>query len=268
VHPRVSLHQVAFLDQPATTFVEHCRGFGVPMTLVTSLLMQPGVMDEVCRALDSGGPRVSALNHPFATTTDLERDDGSSTEKLLQAIDLAAALGARTIYLITGGRGALSWEQAAIRFAELIAPCRVSAEARGVALLVENASAFNADIHIAHTLADTLALAEQAGIGVCVDLHACWVEATLPTLIERAMPIIGLVQVSDYVLGDRCAPCRAVPGDGAIPLADLVGDVLSAGYGGLFDLELVGPRISSEGAADATRRGLAVLSALLSRLGA
>lgn len=268
-HPRVSLHQVAFLDQPVTSFVEHCRVIGAPaMTLVTSLLMQPGVMDELCRALDDGGLRVASLNHPFATTTDLERDDGAATEKLLRAIDLATALGAGSIYLITGGRGGLTWEQAATRFTDLIAPCRVSAEARGVQLLVENASAFNVDIHIAHTLADTITLAELAGIGVCIDLHACWVEAGLPALIERALPITGLVQVSDYVLGDRAAPCRAVPGDGAIPLTDLLGDVLTAGYGGVFDLELVGPRITAEGAGVATARGLAALSVLLQKLGA
>ena len=260
---------MAFLDQPVTAFVEHCRAIGAPaMTLVTSRLMQSGVMDEVCRALDDGGPRVASLNHPFATATDLERDDGEATDKLLRAIDIATALGARSIYLITGGRGSLSWEQAAARFAELIAPCRVSAEARGVALLVENASAFNADIHIAHTLADTVGLAELAGIGVCIDLHACWIEAGLSALIERAMPITGLVQVSDYVLGDRAAPCRAVPGDGAIPLTDLLGDVLHAGYGGVFDLELVGPRISAEGAGVATARGLLALSALLQKLDA
>ena len=115
-------------------------------------------------------------------------------------------------------------------------------------LLVENASPFNADIHIAHTLADAIRLAEVAGIGVCIDLHACWIEAGLKNLIERAMPITGLVQVSDYVLGDRSAPCRAVPGDGAIPLERILGDLLDAGYGGVFDLELVGPRIDAEGA--------------------
>jgi hypothetical protein len=35
-----------------------------------------------------------------------------------------------------------------------------------VRLLVENASSFNADLHIAHTLPDTIALATAAGIGV------------------------------------------------------------------------------------------------------
>jgi sugar phosphate isomerase/epimerase len=160
----------------------------------------------------------------------------------------------------------LTWEQAAERFAVLVAPCREQAAAAGVRLLVENASVFNADIHIAHTLTDTITLAELAGIGVCMDLHTCWVEAGLRELIERAVPLTGLVQVSDYVLGDRVAPCRAVPGDGAIPLERIIGDVIDAGYDGVFDLELVGPRIEAEGPRVATKRAAERLSVLLTKL--
>lgn len=268
MHPRVSVHQVAFAHENVTAFAAHCRALGVGhLTLATPLLPHGGV-DDIRRSIAAGGPRVANLNHPFATYPDLAADRGEATAKLLQAIDIGAQLGADTIYLLTGGRGSLTWEQAAQRFAELVAPCQTVAAAAGVRLLVENASAFNADIHIAHTLADTLRLADIVGVGVCLELHACWMEADLPQLIERAMPITGLVQVSDYVLGDRSAPCRAVPGDGAIPLQRLLGEILAAGYDGLFDLELVGPRIDTEGAAAATTRGARRLSELLTTLGA
>jgi sugar phosphate isomerase/epimerase len=76
------------------------------------------------------------------------------------------------------------------------------------------------------------------------------------------------VQVSDYVLGDRTTPCRAVPGDGAIPLERLIGEVLEAGYGGVFDLELIGPRIEAEGHRPATLRAAEILSEILVKLGA
>jgi len=77
-----------------------------------------------------------------------------------------------------------------------------------------------------------------------------------------------LVQVSDYVLGDRNAPCRAVPGDGAVPLEQMIGAILSGGYQGVFDLELVGPRIMAEGGEAAARRAVNWLSDVLTRLGA
>lgn len=269
MHPRISLHQVAFLNEGITAFIDHCRALGVGhMTLATPLLMRPGGLEEAGRALAPGGPGVDCVNHPFATFPDLARDSGEAAEKLGEAIEIAAALGARSLYLLTGGRGALSWEAAAERFADQIAPCHAAARRHGIRLLVENASAFNADIHIAHTLADTIRLAEIADIDICIDLHACWVEAGLRGLFERAMPRTGLVQVSDYVLGDRTAPCRAVPGDGTIPLERLLGEILAAGYKGLFDIELIGPRIEAEGARAATARAAEHLSRLLDRLGA
>lgn len=269
MHPRVSLHQVAMIDASTTAFVDHCRAIGVPhMTLATTSLTQPGGIAEAKAALAAGGPRVECLNHPFAPRPDLAGDDGGATARLLEAIDIAAGLGARSIYMVTGARGSLEWEGAAARFAELVAPCRAMAASKGVKLLVENAPAFNADRHMAHTLADTILLAETAGIGICIELHACWAEAGLKALFRRAMPITGLVQVSDYVLGDRCTPCRAVPGDGVIPIERLLGQVIEAGYEGVFDLELVGPRIEAEGARAATRRAAENLSEILTKLGA
>jgi sugar phosphate isomerase/epimerase len=269
MHPRVCLHQVAFIGDSTTDFVEHCRAIGVGhMTMVTPLLMQPGGVEEAQRALAAGGPRPTVVNHPFGNYPNLEEDTGEATRKLLEAIDITATLGGDRMYLVSGGRGRLSWEEAAQRFAELVAPCRAAAEAKGIRLLVESASDFNVDIHIAHTLDDTIALAEIAGIGVCIELHATWFEGRLKEKFARAVPNTGLVQVSDYVLGDRTAPCRAVPGDGVIPLERILGDLLELGYKGIFDLELVGPRIQEEGNRSATKRAAEYLSNLLTKLGA
>lgn len=269
MNPRVSLHQVAMIAEPTAAFVDFCCSIGVQhCTLATPALLRPGEWDDARAAVAKGRIKVGCVNHPFALHPDLERDTGEASARLLDAIAIAAGLGAPSIYMLTGGRGSLSWEAAAQRFADLLAPAREAARQAGVALLVENASALNADIHIAHTLPDATRLARLAGIGVCVELHACWMEAALAENLARALPLAGLVQVSDYVLGDRTTPCRAVPGDGAIPLEAILRDVLDLGYTGLFDLELVGPRIEAEGAASACTRAAQYLSDLLDRLGA
>jgi sugar phosphate isomerase/epimerase len=172
------------------------------------------------------------------------------------------------MYLVSGGRGRMSWEQAADRFAALIAPCLPVAAEKGIRLTVETASPFNVDIHMAHTLDDTIHLAEIAGIGVCLELQACWFEGGLKEKFARCMPNTALVQISDYVAGDRTAPCRAVIGDGMVPVERLLGDVLEAGYEGVFDLELLGPRIVAEGPREATKRAAENLSDILVKLGA
>ena len=132
--------------------------------------------------------------------------------------------------------------------------------------MIENASALYVDLHIAHSLADTIRLAEMADIGVCIELFHCWAEAGLKDLFKRAVPRCSLVQVSDYVLGDRSLPNRAVPGDGTIPLERIIEMLLECGYEGAFDIELVGPRIDAEGHFAATHRAAERLSEILVKL--
>ena len=97
-------------------------------------------------------------------------------------------------------------------------------------------------------------LAEQAGIGVCIEYFLLLDGAAAERDDRRAMQRCHLVQVSDYVLGDRALSCRAVPGDGVIPLERIIGWILEAGFTGAFDLELIGPRIDKEGHYQAVRR--------------
>ena len=92
-------------------------------------------------------------------------------------------------------------------------------------------------------------------------------EGDLDALLRRALPRTRLIQLSDYVLGDRALPCRAVPGDGAIPIERILGWALEAGYQGPFDLELIGPRIDAEGRFESARRACDVVGPMLDRLG-
>lgn len=269
MHPRACLHQVACMDVGTAQFIDHCNGLGVAhMTLVTPKLFQPGETEAALAAQADGGTRCHTVNHPMAMGRTLDTVGAEETEGLLRAIDIAAQLGAPNLYLVSGGRGALLWDEAAARFAELLAPCLGPARAQGVKLLVETASHLNADMHLAHTLDDTVRLAEIAHIGVCIELAACWFEADLPAKFRRALPLTGLVQISDYVPGDRATPNRAVPGDGMVPNEWLLRELLDAGYAGVFDLELVGPRIDAEGGFAATARAAKNLSELLVKLGA
>jgi sugar phosphate isomerase/epimerase len=267
MHPRVGLHQVAFMAETTEAFVQHCLAIGVQqMTLVTPKLFQPDELSQAQRAMSDNGPRCHAVNHPIAMGRSLDTVGKEETEGLLRAIDIAAALGACNIYVVSGGRGSMLWEEAAERFAHLIAPCLKPAQDKGLKLLVETASHLNADLHFAHTLDDTITLAEIARIGVCIELAACWFESGLKEKFRRAMPLTGLVQISDYVPGDRHTPNRAVPGDGMVPNEWLVRELLEAGYQGVFDLELVGPRIEAEGCYAATTRAAENLSEMLVRL--
>lgn len=269
IHPRVCLHQVGFMAEPAASFIGFCREAGIPhMTLANPHMIGPDVLAQMQAAVAPGGPKPTVLTAPFAVYPNLELDTGDAARNLNRAVEAAEVLGCEQLYIVSGGRGSLDWEAAAARLAELIAPCRELARQRGVNLLIETANMLNADIHFAHTIDDTVRAAEIAGIGVCIDLGACWFEGDLKNKFRRALPLTGLVQVSDYVAGDRITPHRAVPGDGMVPLERLIGQLLELGYEGIFDLELTGPRIAEEGPYKAGLRAAERLSEILTRLGA
>lgn len=250
--PRVSVHSVTFLGATLDEMCCYWRELGIrQLSLIDTQLDDPRLGDVIA----AGGYSVETVYHLFRTTDGLHR-----------RIDDAARVGARAVYMLTGGRGQASWGEAADRFCSAVAPCLEHAGRAGVALAIENASGLYADLHIAHTLADTIELAEMAGLGVCLDVFHCWAEAHVLELVDRAMPRLEMVQLSDYVLGDRALPARAVPGDGTVPIEAFLAHVLAGGYRHGVDLELIGPRIDEEGPLAAARRGCEAVSDLLSRI--
>lgn len=215
------------------------------------------------RLLRDAGLTVATLTHRtfgFATAA----EGLAARTRLDRTIDIAASIGAESITFTTGGRGRLSWRDAADRFVAEIAASVDRARTAGVVLALEPTSHLYSDASIAHCLRDTVALAKEAGIGLGIDLFACWFDADIDTAITAAAPHCRLVQVSDYIAGDRGLPCRAVPGDGMMALDRLIPAILAAGYRGWFDIEVIGPRLESEGAEAGLARAAAHLGALLS----
>ncbi len=271
MHERISVHQICLMSVSNKEFVSHCRNLGAHrISLISRPLLSGDGVSSVKEALSAGDCRIETITHVFLPGEHLHRNEASWQEargRLSHAIKAAEALGARSIYMLTGGHGTLTWEEAAENFSEAIAPCVREAKGAGIELMIENAPFLYADSHIAHTLHDTVLLAEMAEIGVCIDIFSCWAEAGLRDLIERAMPRCHLIQVSDYVYGDKSLPARAVPGDGTIPLQQILGWALEAGYEGAFDLELIGPRIEEEGCLESIRRSGENVGKILQSLG-
>lgn len=263
-HRRLSVHNVTFHGASLATLEQHWAALGVSrLSILDRDLLDP----EFPKLLRRSDYTVEAVCHVFAGGV-LANDPRAARDALSALIDAAAAVGARTIYLLTGGRGALRWTQAADRFGAMVAPCVARAKSVGVALAIENASSLYADIHLAHTLRDTVTLAELADLRICIDVFHCWAEGDFEAMVARALPRTALIQLSDYVLGDRSLPARAVPGDGTIPIEALIAQALDGGYSHGFDLELIGPRIDREGRLPAALRACDAVGAMLDRLGA
>jgi hypothetical protein len=159
VNERLSVHNVTFHGAPLAELEEHWAALGVSrLSILDSQLLDP----EFPMLLQRTDYRVEAVYHLFAGGT-LSRDPQIAQDALCAVIDAAAGARARTVYLLTGGRGALTWKQAADQFCTMVNPCVEHANRVGVALAIENASSLYADIHLAQRCATRLRSPRWAG---------------------------------------------------------------------------------------------------------
>jgi sugar phosphate isomerase/epimerase len=176
-------------------------------------------------------------------------------------------MSAECMVLTTGPAGPLSWEDAADALATVLSPVVDESKRRGLPLALEHTNSLRPDVGFLHSLRDTMDVARHLGVGVCMEINACWGERGLGQTVARGVDLLRLVQVSDYVIGTLRTPDRAVPGDGDIPLARIIGLLVESGYDGVFDIELVGPRIEEEGYERAVPRAIERVEALLAAAG-
>lgn len=192
-----------------------------------------------------------------------------TTASLAPLVRLARALASPVAFAVSGPTPArMPGDEALRRLIATLTPAVENARADGVWLAIENNGAATRDLGFIQTLADAALLARETGAGIALELQNCWYECQLARSFREIVGHVAIVQVSDFRTGEELRFNRRVPGDGSMPLEWLIGELLSAGYEGLFEIEVLGPAIAEEGAEAAMRRSLGWLSERLTKWGA
>lgn len=270
MHEKVSVNSLCFGPAKLSELPAAWRALGARRVTIVSPLIEAEGIAVAQAAVAQADVAVECIPHPFMDGQTLQSSEASwrePRERLRRAIEAAHQLGARSIELMTGARGDLDWEEAARRFIAATAPHVEEAQAAGVSILIEPTLPRHAGINMIHSLDQARRLAEMAGMGICLDFYGCWTDPALLTEIGRVAGRVGLVQVSDGVIGADGEQLRAVPGDGQMPLREIIAAILQTGYRGTFDLELLGPMIDKEGHLAAVRRSARMLGDMLSAEG-
>ena len=92
-----------------------------------------------------------------------------------------------------------------------------------------------------HTLDETLELLDNVNhpsVGLAFDTYHLWREPRLLERIPELVPFTGVVQVSDSRRAPQTDSDRCFPGEGRIPLTDIVRAFQQAGYDGYFDVQV------------------------------
>lgn len=267
LHPRVCVSGLCFPGSPAAGVIDAVAGLGATATSLTGAVVREAGAQAVAAAARRRGVRVVTVTGALGLDLSSAQAARTAGDRARADVDQAAAAGATVMYGLTGPRTGERWDACADAYVNAARDIAGYAADRGVRLAVEPTSWLYADLTFVHTFRDATLLAPRAGMGICLDAFHVWTEAGLREDIAAHASLIAHVQLSDMTPGARSLPCRAVPGDGNVPLAALARWLQQAGYRGVFDLELNGPAIDAEGHAAAAARAAAWLSGLLADLG-
>jgi sugar phosphate isomerase/epimerase len=252
----------------ATGAIEAIARLGAGNTSVTGAKARASGAGAVVAAGRRHGVKIVTTTGALGLDLSSGQASAASLRRAERDIDLAAAVGAAVMYGLVGPRGSARWDARADAYVNAVGELVGYAADRGVTLAIEPTSWLYADLTFIHTFHDALLVAPRAGMGICLDAFHVWAEAGLREEVGEHARLIAHAQLSDMTPGSRALPCRAVPGDGDVPLAAVVRWLLDAGYQGVFDIELNGPAIDAIGHHAAAARAANWLDKLLAELGA
>jgi sugar phosphate isomerase/epimerase len=265
VHPRLSVSAVSSWRWSLDDDLACWADLGVDHVGLSFRKLDEAGLDVATAKIRADGLRVSNLVElgwwDLAEPATWPLQQG----RLRDAVGVAADLGG-CLVITTGPALGLDWDDAAARFADALGPVLAAAAGASVPITVEHTGPLRLDLSFVTTFRDGADLARRVGIGLCMEVSSCFAERDLRGSIATCSDVLGHVQLSDFVVGSHCTPDRAVPGDGDIPLGSLVDSVEATGFRGVYELELVGPRIEEEGYRHAISRGVAYVDRLLEGL--
>jgi len=262
---RVSVSQVTTLSWPFERDVAFYPTVGVHAIGVSVMKLDAIGVDRARAVLAASGLSVSCVTSSGWFPLDDDAGSAAALEKTRRHLDVAAAIGAETLFLLPGHAPSLSFEEQAARARPLLEALIPDAERAGVRLAIEPVSQLRVDLGYLHTFHDALDLADEIDspwLGVVLEVNNAWIEPRLYENIAERTRLIAVVQVNDFKVGTTQASDRVVMGDGDIPLRRICRALEAAGYDGWWDIELLGPRIEAEGYESVVPRALAAFEAL------
>jgi sugar phosphate isomerase/epimerase len=206
-------------------------GFWIPQARIPD-----DVVAAAAQSIRSSGLRVSHFVLTGFYTGPGTFED--AVDHTLHVIDIAAALGAECVVVAPGRRNGLSYREtqsvAARALTEVLARTTHPEVRLGLEPIVEWQSDY------LNTLGEALELAQlidHPSLGVYPDTFHLWRTGSMLEDIERAGDRIFGVHVNDWEPGDDHA--NRLPGDGVIPLVDVVRAIEATGYRGTYDNEFM-----------------------------
>ncbi|REJ64498.1 MAG: sugar phosphate isomerase/epimerase [Planctomycetota bacterium] len=170
-----------------------------------------------------------------------------SLEDAVEAVRLAADLESDCLVVYSGGRGGHTGNHARRLFKAALAELAPLASDLGVRLAVEPMHESCArDWTFLTDVDETLEIIEDVdpvSVGLVFDSYHLGQQRSILDRVEELVPYLAVVHVGDCKRPLDGEQNRCPLGEGQIPLREILAALKSSGYGGYFDIELIGAEI-------------------------
>ncbi|MBX3449707.1 MAG: sugar phosphate isomerase/epimerase [Planctomycetaceae bacterium] len=186
--------------------------------------------------------KVSSLSWAGAFTGSHGFSFDEAVDDARAAVRRAAALKAETLVMIGGTRSGHTTRHAKRLVRDGLLAVADEAAERGVRLgLLPMHAALARRWTFQQSTHDALEIIHSArhpAIGLVFDIYHLWQEPGLIARIPELAPLVTLVQIADSRGEPRHEYDRILPGDGLIPLDEIIPSFLRAGYRGYFEVHV------------------------------
>ena len=239
---RVSVNQATTATSSTLDLLTACSAAGVTAVAPWRHQYVEGDVRVTRRAFDDHGITATSLcRGGFFTGT---RSDTEADTDNRSAVEEAAILGAPVLVLVCGPVTSTGMADAESRIARGIERLLPTAVAHGVTLAVEPFHPmFAAERSALVTLGQATRLVAQFDsphLGLAVDTYHVWWDPDLDQALADAASRTVAVHVADWLVPTTSLLSgRGLPGDGIIDLPRLLGTLLTLGYTGPLEVEVL-----------------------------
>lgn len=230
--------------------VLHYRAAGLPAMAAWWHKVQEYGEEKSVELLHEHPLRVSSLWYGGGTFLDPdELRVGDPVADAIEALDVAEEMRASTMIVVAGPRFRFTRNHARKLLCDALRCLGDQADLRNVSIgLAPMLRAAPGCPSMVNNLKGTLELLNECAhpyVGLSLDLYSFWNDPDLVRQLPAIVPFLKSVTLSDGPVKRRSREPMAVPGDGQIPLTELVGRLCDAGYKGTFDCRVIVPQLSA-----------------------
>jgi sugar phosphate isomerase/epimerase len=246
--PRLSISEVTTRDWTLAEDVKNYAAAGIEGIGVWRDKLDRYGLEEGVQLLADSPLQVANLVDAGYFPRKTRSQTRQAIEDVLEAIELARRLKTDCLLIVTGDVGSFyrtvdEAKQLVIGALKEVMP---SAESAGVRLAIEPIHKRYAGYTFLSDIPDTLAVIEAVGssnIGLFFDADHLWESPNLLADIERAGDRIFGVHINDMPVNPRPGIDRLIPGQGVIPLKEILHAIEATGYAGFYDVEIMSPDV-------------------------